>query len=152
MVVTPKAVAALWGARDPSGTIFLYTEHFFSHPEPSQNARALQAQGAWIPGVLNVEGSQADRYSIAHMYRQLGLNIQIATQADDAGVYQVLQLLASNKLKVFASLSGFLAEYRIGDEQSGFLLCCQSLIVSRDRMRTRPVSRTGAAATCSLWR
>jgi len=141
VVVTPTAVAALWGARDPSGTIFLYAEHLFPHPEPSQNARAIGALGDWIPGVLNMKGSQADRYKVVQLYRQLGLNIQISTQADDAGVYQVLQLLASNKLKVFASLSGFLAEYRIGEEQSPLLLGCQSLILSRERMRTRPVNR-----------
>jgi len=141
VVVTPAAVAALWGARDPSGTIFLYAEHLFSHPEPSQNATALQALGAWIPGVLNVRGSQLDGYRVVRLYRQLGLNLQISTSGDEAGAFEVLQLLASNKLKVFASLASFLAEYRIGDERSPLLLCCQSLILSRDRMRTRPVLR-----------
>ena len=33
----------------------------------------------------------------------------------------------------------FLAEYRMGDEQSPLLLCCQSLILSRERMRNKPV-------------
>jgi hypothetical protein len=35
---------------------------------------------------------------------------------EEASAYQLLQLQASNKLKVFASLSGFLAEYRVADE------------------------------------
>jgi predicted phage terminase large subunit-like protein len=141
MVVTPAAVGALWGARDPGGTIFLYAEHLFSHPEPSQNAKALQAQGSWIPGVLNLNGPQADRYRVVELYRQFGLNLQVSMPGEEAGLYRLLQLLASSKLKVFASLSGFLAEYRVGDEQSPLLLCCQSLVLSRDRMRTRPVKK-----------
>jgi len=139
LVVTPAAVAALWGARDPGGTIFLYAEHLLPHPEPSQNAQAIQALGGWIPGFLHINGSQEDKRRIARLYRDLGLNIETATPGEDAGVYQLLQLLAANKLKVFASLSGFLAEYRMGDEQSPLLLCCQSLILSRERMRTKPV-------------
>lgn len=139
LVVTPTAVAALWGARDPGGTIFLYAEHLLPHPEPCQNARAIQALGGWIPGFLHINGSQGDKPRIARLYRDLGLNIETATPGEDAGVYQLLQLLAANKLKVFASLSGFLAEYRMDDEQSPLLLCCQLLILSRERMRTKPV-------------
>ena len=42
MAVTPHAVAALWGARDPGGTIHLYAEHLLPHGEPSENARAIR--------------------------------------------------------------------------------------------------------------
>ena len=141
MMVTPAAVGAIWGARDPAGTIFLYAEHLFGHSEPSENARAILSQGSWIPGMLNTTGSQTDRYRVIRLYRELGLRVQSSAEVDEAGAYQVLQLLASNKLKVFASLPGFLSEYRIGDEQSLLLLCCQSLILSRDRMQTRPAAR-----------
>ena len=41
---------------------------------------------------------------------------------------------------MFASLSAFVAEYRIGDEQSPLLQCCYALILSgREQMRTQPV-------------
>jgi predicted phage terminase large subunit-like protein len=142
MAVTRTGVAALWGARDASGTIYLYAEHVFPHAEPSQNARAIKTLGDWIPGVMNfssIKGSQADKDKIAQLYRQLGLRIQTSIQGEEVGIYQLWQLLASNKLKVFASLSGFFSEYRIGDEQSPLLLCCHSLILGRDRMRTKPV-------------
>ena len=148
MAVSRNAVAALWGARDPGGTIYLYAEHLFPHAEPSQNVRALRALGEWIPGVINlssIKGSQADKESIAQLYRELGLNVQTFIQGEEAGVYQLRQLLASNKLKVFASLSGLLAEYRIGDEQSPLLLCCHALVLrSRHRMRTKPVITASA--------
>ena len=79
LAVSRNAVAALWGARDPGGTIFLYAEHLFPHAEPSQNVRAIRALGDWIPGVINlsaIKGSQAEKESIAQLYRQLGLSIQ----------------------------------------------------------------------------
>ena len=143
MAVTPTGVAALWGARDAGGTIYLYAEHVVPHLEPSQNAWAIKEHGAWIPGVINcssLKGSQADRDAIARLYSELGLNIEISSPGEEVGVYQIMQLLAANKLKVFASLSGLLAEYRIGDEQSPLLLCCHALILSgRGRMRTKPV-------------
>lgn len=38
MAVTPNAVAAIWGVRDPGRTIHLYAEHLLPHGEPSENA------------------------------------------------------------------------------------------------------------------
>lgn len=142
MAITPMGVGAVWGARDDSGTVYLYAEHCLPHAEPSQNVRAIKTLGDWIPGVISpssLKGMQADKHRIARLYRQLGLNVQISKGGEEASIYEVLQLLASNKLKVFASLSTFLAEYRIGDEQSALVLCCHALILCRDRMRTKPV-------------
>ena len=59
MAITPAGVAALWGARDEGGTIYLYAEHRFSHSEPSQNARAIREKGEWIPDVINFSACQA---------------------------------------------------------------------------------------------
>lgn len=84
-----------------------------------------------------IKGSQAEKDRIAQLYRGLGLNMQTSMQGAEVGIYQLWQLLESNKLKIFTSLSGFLSEYRIGDEQSPLLLCCHSLILGRERMRTR---------------
>lgn len=47
MAVSPTAVAALWGARDAGGTIYLYAEHLFPHAEPSENTRAIKVLGDW---------------------------------------------------------------------------------------------------------
>lgn len=144
MTITPNAVAALWGARDFNGTIFLYSEHLFPHAEPSANTRAIKALGQWIPGVINFschKGPQADKDSITQLYCRLGLNIQATTEGEEAGVYHLLQLLAANQLKAFASLSGFLSEYRIGEAQSPLVLCCNSLVMSSNHMRTKPVPR-----------
>jgi len=73
--------SGLWGARDESGTIYLYAAHLLPHSEPSENARAIKTPGAWISGIIHpssIKGSQGERDTIARMYRKLGLNVQIA--------------------------------------------------------------------------
>ena len=88
------------------------------------------------------KGSQGEKDAIAQLYRSLGLKIQPSTQGEEVGIYQLWHLSATNKIKVFASLSGFLAEYRVSDEQSPLLLCCHSLILSgRSLMRVRPTTQ-----------
>ena len=136
MAVTPNGVAALWGSRDEGGTIYLYAEHQFPHAEPSENARAIKEAGNWIPGII--AGAKAQNQRIGQIYRELGLKIQGSFNAEKTGMYEVWQLLATNKLKVFASISGFLAEYRVGDERSPLLLCCRALIAYRQLMTTKP--------------
>lgn len=139
MTMMRDRVVALWAARDPNGTICLYAEHQLPHTEPSENARAIKAQGDWIPGIINCfAGSIAEHYAVAQMYQSLGLKVEYVAPGPEAGMAQFWQLLATNKLKVFASLSMFLSEYRIGDYESPFLRCCQALLLSgRDRMRTK---------------
>jgi predicted phage terminase large subunit-like protein len=143
MAITRDLVAALWGAQDESGTIYLYAEHFFPHAEPSENARAIRAIGSWIPGVVNlsrVGGSQLEKEGIVQLYREHHLNVQAAMSGEEAGRFQFWHLLAANKLKVFASLSRFLAEYRIGDEESPLLQCCHTLtFAGRHRLQRKPV-------------
>ena len=56
MAVTPNAVAAIWGVRDPGRTIHLYAEHLLPHGEPSENARAIRKVSDWISGVINFSG------------------------------------------------------------------------------------------------
>ena len=88
-----------------------------------------------------LQGSQEDKRQIGYLYKKLGLDVFASRAEGDAGTYKLSELLARNKLKVFSSLEQFLGEYRGADEQSPLLLCCQSLVMSPDRMRTKPVPR-----------
>jgi Terminase RNaseH-like domain len=134
MVVARDKVAAVWGAQDPGGTIYLYAEHALPHAEPSENARAIRAREDSIPGLIHIAGS-TERFRVAHLYQQLGLQVQCCGSVEDAALFQFWQLLATNELKIFASLSMFLEEYRIGEEQSPLLLCAQSLVSRLDLMK-----------------
>jgi hypothetical protein len=134
MVVARDKVAAVWGAQDPGGTIYLYAEHVLPHAEPSENARAIRARAGSIPGLIHIAGS-TERFRVAYLYQQLGLQVQCCGSVEDAALFQFWQLLATNELKIFASLSMCLEEYRIGEEQSPLLLCAQALVSRLDLMK-----------------
>ena len=56
---------------------------------------------------------------------------------EEAALFEFLRLLATNQLKVFASLGMFLEEYRIGNDQSSLLLCAQALVSRLDLIPPR---------------
>ena len=143
MVVTPMGVAALWGAWDPQGPIYLYDEHLFPHAEPAENARAIKQRGDWIPGTVHVpsfRGSSIEQHRVCELYRQQGLRVTSTRMREESGVYHLWQLLAAHQLKVFTTLTGFLSAYRVGDEGALLLQCCRALLVSGQHCSlSRPV-------------
>jgi phage terminase large subunit-like protein len=161
--------AAVWGARDPgSGTIYLYSEHYQAMGEPPTHAFSIRNRGAWIPGVIDpacLGSSQIDGRTLMEIYRKLGLNLQPAENAVEAGISEVWNLLVSGQLKVMASLTNWFREFRKyhrDDKGSGKIVkrddhlmdATRYLIVSgRTRMRTQPKPRTAQKGTQyrSLW-
>lgn len=109
--------AAVWGARDPaSNTVYLYSEHYRGQAEPVVHAMAIQSRGKWIPGVIDPAAagrSQKDGMQLLLQYREMGLDIDPAVNAVEAGIYAVWQLLSAGKLKVFKSLGNWLTEFRL---------------------------------------
>jgi len=109
--------AAVWGAVDPeSWTIYLYSEHYQGHAEPSVHADAIRARGAWIPGEIDPGArgrGQKDGEHLYQAYRDLGLNIKEADNAIEAGLHKTFQRFASGRLRVFSTLQNWLSEFRI---------------------------------------
>ena len=109
--------AAVWGAMDSdSDTLFLYTEHYRAHAEPSIHATAIKARGAWIPGVIDPAArgsSQRDGRRLIIEYQELGLNLTLAEKSASAGIHAVWDRLATGRLRVFRSMRNWQAEYRI---------------------------------------
>jgi hypothetical protein len=109
--------AALWAAWDPAtGVCYLYAEHYRGIAEPAVHAEAIKARGAWIAGVCDPAArgsSQRDGEKLIDLYRQLGLNIVVADNAVDAGIYDTWASLSSGKLKVMNHLLNFFNEYRL---------------------------------------
>jgi hypothetical protein len=109
--------AALWGARDnESGIVYLYSEYYRSQAEPVIHAQAIKSRGDWIPGVIDPASrgrSQFDGLKLIQTYRELGLILTESKNAVEAGIYEVWQMLANGKLKVFRSLVNWLMEFRI---------------------------------------
>jgi hypothetical protein len=144
--------AAIFGAMDrESGVLYLYSEHYRGEAEPVVHAQAIKARGSWLPGVIDPAArgrSQRDGSQLLQNYIDLGLDIQPAINAREAGIYQVWTLLSTGKLKAFKSLGNWRQEFRlyrreedgkIHKENDHLMDCTRYLILSgRDRMTTKP--------------
>lgn len=147
--------AAVWLAQDPdSRVIYAYDEHYMGKEEPSIHAAAIRARGAWIPGVIDPAAkgkSQRDGQELLQNYIDLGMDLEPAINAVEAGIHQVWELLAGGMLKVFDSLQNLRQEMRLyRRDENGKVVkdndhACDSLrygiISGRDRMKTQPVKR-----------
>ncbi len=96
--------------------IYRYSEHYRGQAEPSVHADAIKARGVWIPGVIDPAArgrSQVDGLQLMQMYKDLGLDLDIANNAVEAGIYEMWQRLSTGRYKVFRSCQKWLEEYRI---------------------------------------
>lgn len=108
--------AAVWGARDrDADVVYLYAEHYLGRSEPPLHAAGIRAKGEWIPGVIDPASrgrGQTDGEQLLQNYRDLGLDIEPAENAVEAGIERVWTRLVSGRLKVFSSLANWLYEFR----------------------------------------
>lgn len=109
--------AALWLAWDRSVDCFYaYTEHYRGQAEPSIHATAIKARGEWIPGLIDpaARGRKPDDGErLTAIYQQLGLKLQLAENAVEAGIYAVWERLSTGRLKFFRTLQNLQSEYRL---------------------------------------
>lgn len=109
--------AAAWGAWDrQSDIVYLYAEHYRGQAEPAIHGAAIKARGAWIPGVSDPAArgrAQADGRQLLQIYKELGLDLDVADNAVEAGIYQVWSRLSTGRLKVFKSMANWTQEFRL---------------------------------------
>ncbi len=109
--------AAIWASYDSENDVaYLTSEHYRGQAEPPIHAEAIKARGLWIPGVIDPASrgrAQKDGEALLSAYRELGLRLQPANNAVEAGIYEVWTRLSTGRLKVFSTLANWLAEYRI---------------------------------------
>ncbi len=109
--------AAIWGAYDQDADI-LYLTHEYerSMTEPSTHAAAINLRGKWIPGVIDPASrgrQQHDGAQLLEKYRELGLDLTIANNAVEAGLFEAYQRMVTGRLKAFSTLNGFFREFRL---------------------------------------
>lgn len=152
--------AAAWGAMDrESDTLYLYAEHYRGQAEPSIHADAVKARGEWISGVIDPASrgrSQKDGEQLLQVYTDLGLRLTPAINAREAGIYEVWSRLSTGRLKVFASMRSWLAEYRlyrrdergnIVKENDHLMDATRYLVMSGiEQARVKPAPKTETAA------
>lgn len=109
--------AAMWGALDKqSDILYIYSEHYRGQAEPSVHAEGIKARGDWIPGVIDPAArgrSQADGAQLIQKYIDLGLDLEFAKNAVEAGLQEVWERLSSGRLKIFNSCVNTKAEFRL---------------------------------------
>ena len=144
--------AVVWGAKDPgSGRIVLYDEHYMGHGEPASHAAGIRARGDWIRGVIDPASSgssQIDGRKLIDIYGRLGLRLEPAINAVEAGLTETWNLLVSGRLVVQEHLSNWRSEFRKyhRDEQGKIVKVSDHLmdatrylvISGRDHMHTIP--------------
>lgn len=99
-----------------SDIIYRINEHYRGQAEPSVHADAIKARGAWIPGVCDPAArgrTQTDGQQLLQMYIDLGLDLEVANNAVEAGIYEMWQRLSTGRYKVFQSCQNWLTEYRM---------------------------------------
>lgn len=158
--------AAPWAAWDRQADIvYLYAEHYRGQAEPAVHSSAIQARGAWIPGVVDPASrgrTQDDGKQLLQMYIDLGLNLELADNAVESGIYEVWSRLSTGRLKVFRSMTNWLSEFRLyrRDERGRIVKAndhlmdaTRYLIMSGlTRAKTKPAQKTAAPQSYSSGR
>ena len=109
--------AVLWAAWDrEQDVIYLYDEYYRGNAEPPIHAAAIKARGEWVSGVIDPASrgrSQTDGSQLLDLYLRAGLQLYLADNAVEAGIYDVWTRLSTGRIKVFKTLQNWLHEYRI---------------------------------------
>lgn len=148
--------AACFGALNREGDVlYLVSEHYRGQAEPAVHAAGIQARGDWIPGVIDPASrgrTQTDGLQLLQIYKDLGLNLELADNAVEAGIYELWMRLSTGRLKVFRSMTNWLSEFRLyrRDEkgrivkQNDHLMDGSRYLVMSglDRAKTKPAPKT----------
>jgi len=109
--------ACVWLAIDPeSDTMYIYSSYKQGEQLPLFHADALKARGKWIPICIDPAArgrSQIDGMKIIDQYKEHGLNLSIANNSVEAGIYSVWEALSTGKLKIFNTMPNILEEFRM---------------------------------------
>ena len=146
----PLWKSSVVGALDRE-TDTLYITDCFKRPqcEPAVHVQALHAIAPWLPGVGDAAGlvKDAERTRYLDVYRQLGLDMEMAQKGVESGIQAVYDRMSTGRLKVFASCQDWFAEFRlyrrddrgrIVKKNDHLMDAMQYLVTGVQRMRSRP--------------
>ena len=113
-----KHTAAVWIARDPdSNTLYIYDEYYASEKEAPIHAFAIKQRGSWMRGVIDsaaIGSYDADGQNLMRLYQESGLDVIPSKKGNgsvEIDIQRMSQLFASQQLRVFDDLQGYLVEY-----------------------------------------
>lgn len=109
--------ACIWGAWDrDTDTVYEYDEYYVGEAPPQVHAEAIRSRGSWIPGVIDPASrgrSQVDGRALRDEYAAMGLDLALANNEVEAGIFAVYRRLQSTRLKAFSTLQNVKSERRL---------------------------------------
>jgi phage terminase large subunit-like protein len=108
-----NVTGGLWGAWDlDNDVIYIHSEHRQGMAEPVIHAKAIKSRGK-MSGVIDPAArgrSQIDGEKLYDIYVAEGLDLYLANNAVEAGIFDVWERLTTGRLKIFKSCTGLLRE------------------------------------------
>lgn len=109
--------AAAWGAWDrETDTLHVYAEHYVGQAEPALHAAAIRAKGLWVPGVIDPAArgrAQHDGTQLLARYADQGLNLSIADNGVESGIFEVWTRMTSGRLRIWRTCQNLVGELRL---------------------------------------
>lgn len=108
--------AAVWIAHDTEADI-VYITHDYKRGqcEPASHAQAIAARGD-LPGLIDPASQgrgQDDGRKLIDQYRVMGLNLTIADNAVEAGIFELYTRMTTGRLKIFKTCQLLIEELRL---------------------------------------
>lgn len=111
-----NATAAAWLAHDlESDTVYITHDYKKGQAEPAIHAASIKAKGNY-PGAVDPASrgrSQKDGEQLIRLYKEQGLDLYLADNTVEAGIFDVYERLTTGRLKIFKTCVDTLGEYRI---------------------------------------
>lgn len=107
--------AAVWAALDPNtDTIYIYDEYYVGEQSIGMHALTISGKGKWIRGAIDpaTRGrGQADGMKLLRLWKETGLKLIPAKNERESGISNILQRLATGRLKFFKTCTNLGREY-----------------------------------------
>lgn len=144
MKIEGETTFVLFAAFDKAqDVLYIVSEHTGIRKSLSDNAGAIKARGAWLPGTLETDETNLEARQ--HMLAVLGgaglTNLMLADRSFDSGIAEMDERLRTGRLKVFSTCSEFFRAYRSfmrddkGEIKAGGMMDCARLLSQRMAVR-----------------
>lgn len=111
------STAAEWGAVDrDTDTLYVYSEHCMANTLPPVHAQAIKARGVWVPGVIDPASrgrNPVDGQQLIEVYRKLGLNLKLANNSVEEGIFNLYDRFATGRIKIVNTCSNLIRQLRL---------------------------------------
>lgn len=108
--------AVCWLAHDlESDIVYVVHDYKRGQAEPAVHASSIKARGT-IRGVIDPASqgrSQKDGEQLVQLYRGQGLELSLADNTVEAGIFDVYERFTTGRLKIFKTCQNTIAEYRL---------------------------------------